>query len=289
MRDIRKRGWFWIENELIDRTDLSFEVKSMYMILARFADNEGKCFPSIEKLAEIIGKDKRTVIRYIKKLEEKGLIEKRRRFNQTNIYYLKNVAFNSDKIVNDKNDSDKDVTSLGDTSVTYNSDKNVNLKRPIEKDPIKNTHVVVNKINTIQQEKNITQKSETNNEHQTYVLDLAKTEMTKLCKNPITVDTALITHRYKIQSLYKFLGKDKFLETFEKIKESTYLQEQSKNAGQFLNWLFSNKKENFLSVFNDVYIDKSKAVAENEIISDYSQLSEKDFDMDSMWEERNDI
>ena len=289
MRDIRKRGWFWIENELIDRTDLSFEVKSMYMILARFADNEGKCFPSIEKLAEIIGKDKRTVIRYIKKLEEKGLIEKRRRFNQTNIYYLKNADFNSDKIVNDKNDSDKDVTSLGDSSVTYNSDKNVNLKRPIEKDPIKNTHVVVNKINTIQQEKNITQKSETNNEHQTYVLDLAKTEMTKLCKNPITVDTALITHRYKIQSLYKFLGKDKFLETFEKIKESTYLQEQSKNAGQFLNWLFSNKKENFLSVFNDVYIDKSKAVAENEIISDYSQLSEKDFDMDSMWEERNDI
>ena len=47
MRDIRKRGWFWIENELIDRTDLSFEVKSMYMILARFADSEGKCFPSI--------------------------------------------------------------------------------------------------------------------------------------------------------------------------------------------------------------------------------------------------
>ena len=132
MRDIRKRGWFWVENELIDRTDLSFEVKSMYMILARFADNEGK-------LAEIIGKDKRTVIRYIKKLEEKGLIEKRRRFNQTNIYCLKNVASNGDKIDNDKNDSDKDVTSLGDTGVTSDSDKNANLKKPIEKDPIKNT------------------------------------------------------------------------------------------------------------------------------------------------------
>ena len=290
MRDIRKRGWFWIENELIDRTDLSFEVKSMYMILARFADNEGKCFPSVEKLAEIIGKDKRTVIRYIKKLEEKGLIEKRRRFNQTNIYYLKNADSNSDKIDNDKNDSDKDVTSLGDTGVTSDSDKNVNLKRPIEKDPIKNTYDVVNKnIDTKQQKNNITQKSESNNEHQTYVLDLAKTEMMKLCKNQITVDTALITHRHKIQSLYKFLGKDKFLETFEKIQESTYLQEQSKNAGQFFNWLFSSKKENFLSVFNDVYIDKSKAVTENETTSDYSQLSEKDFDMDSMWEERNDI
>ena len=139
MRDIRKKGWFWVENELIDRTDLSFEVKSMYMILARFADAEGKCFPSVEKLAEIIGKDKRTVIRYMKKLEEKGLIEKKRRFNQTNIYYLKNVALNSDKIDNDKNDGDIVVTSLDDTVVTSDSDKNVNLKKHNEKNTIKNT------------------------------------------------------------------------------------------------------------------------------------------------------
>lgn len=139
MRDIRKKGWFWVENELIDRTDLSFEVKSMYMILARFADAEGKCFPSVEKLAEIIGKDKRTVIRYMKKLEEKGLIEKKRRFNQTNIYYLKNVALNSDKIDNDKNDSDIVVTSLDDTVVISDSDKNVNLKKHNEKNTIKNT------------------------------------------------------------------------------------------------------------------------------------------------------
>ena len=138
-------------------------------------------------------------------------------------------------------------------------------------------------IDIIQKENNTT-KFESNNEHQTFVLDLAKSEMLKLCKNQITVDTALITHRHKIQSLYKFLGKEKFLETFEKIKESAYLQEQSKNAGQFFNWMFSSKKENFLSVFNDVYIDKSKAITENETTSDYSQLSEKDFDMDSMWE-----
>ena len=116
-------------------------------------------------------------------------------------------------------------------------------------------------------------------------MDLTKNEMLKLCKNQITVDTALITHRYKIQSLYKFLGKNKFLETFEKIQESTYLLEQSRNAGQFFNWLFSGKKENFLSVFNDVYIDKNRSIAENETIPAYPELSEKDFDMDSMWED----
>ncbi|WP_304180738.1 hypothetical protein [Leptotrichia trevisanii] len=144
----------------------------------------------------------------------------------------------------------------------------------------------VNKnISTEEQENDTVKKSESNNEHQTYVLDLAKTEMLKLCKNQITVETSLITHRYKIQSLYKFLGKNKFLETFEKIQESTYLLEQSRNAGQFFNWLFSGKKENFLSVFNDVYIDKNKAVTEDETTPAYSGLSEKDFDMESMWED----
>ena len=143
----------------------------------------------------------------------------------------------------------------------------------------------VNKnINTEEQE-NDTAKFESNNEHQTFALDLTKNEMLKLCKNQITVDTALITHRYKIQSLYRFLGKEKFLETFEKIQESTYLLEQSRNAGQFFNWLFSGKKENFLSVFNDVYIDKNRSIAENETIPAYPELSEKDFDMDSMWED----
>ena len=116
-------------------------------------------------------------------------------------------------------------------------------------------------------------------------MNLAKIEMSKLCKNQITTDTALITHKNKIQSLYRFLGKEKFLETFEKIQESTYLREQSKNAGQFFNWLFSSKKENFLSVFNDVYIDKDKAVKNDEAAPVYTELSEKDFDMDSMWED----
>ena len=144
----------------------------------------------------------------------------------------------------------------------------------------------VNKnINTEEQENDTIKKTESNNEHQIYVLDLAKIEMLKLCKNQITVETSLITHRYKIQSLYKFLGKNKFLETFEKIQESTYLLEQSRNAGQFFNWLFSGKKENFLSVFNDVYIDKNRSIAENETIPAYPELSEKDFDMDSMWED----
>ena len=142
MRDIREKNWFWIENDLIDRTDLDMSEKFMYMILARFSDSSGICFPSYEKLSEITGKDKRTLMRYIKKIEEKGLIEKKKRFNKSNIYYLKNVKFNSDKNDSDKNDSDKNVTSNSDTSVTSNSDKNVTLTIPIEKNTIKKTQYI---------------------------------------------------------------------------------------------------------------------------------------------------
>lgn len=72
-------------------------------------------------------------------------MRKKRRFNQTNIYYLKNVALNSDKIDNDKNDSDIVVTSLDDTGVTSDSDKNVNLKKHNEKNTIKNTQYNIKK------------------------------------------------------------------------------------------------------------------------------------------------
>ena len=235
MRDIRKRGWFWIENGLIDRTDLSFEVKSMYMILARFADSEGKCFPSIEKLAEIIGKDKRTVIRYIKKLEEKGLVEKQRRFNQTNIYYLKNADSNSDKIDNDKNDSDKVVTSLDDTGVTSDSDKNVNLKKPIEKYPIKNTQY---------KEK---YKKEKLSNLECFINSLEKTEKYKALifeyvKYRKEIRKSIKTLRPLKKILKDFPGEDELAEAIEIAKEREWTGLEPEWIENYKNNLGGNKK-----------------------------------------------
>ena len=140
--------------------------------------------------------------------------------------------------------------------------------------------VINNNINTTQKENETTKEIE--QQHQLIAINLAKTELSKLCDNKFAIDTALLTHRYKIQTLYKYLGRDKFLETFTKIRESSYLQEQAKNIGQFLNWLFSSKKENFLNVFNDVYADKDKKSDSNESVA-YVEADEKSFDF-SMWE-----
>ena len=142
--------------------------------------------------------------------------------------------------------------------------------------------VINNNITTTQKENETTKEIE--QQHQLIAINLAKTELSKLCDNKFAIDTALLTHRYKIQTLYKYLGRDKFLETFTKIQESSYLKEQAKNIGQFLNWLFSSKKENFLNVFNDVYADKDKNSDNNSTESvAYVEADENSFDF-SMWE-----
>ena len=92
MRDIRKKNWFWIENALVDREDIGAMEKLIYMLLARFADQDGKCFPSQERLCKISGiKDYRTIVKYMESLEEKGLISIKKEKGKKNTYYLKNV------------------------------------------------------------------------------------------------------------------------------------------------------------------------------------------------------
>ena len=104
MRDIREKNWFWLENDLVDREDITAMEKLIYMLLARYADKDGKCFPSQEKLCKVTGiKDYRTIVKYLKQLEEKGLIDIKKTNGKVNVYYLKNVNIPPTKNVGTKN------------------------------------------------------------------------------------------------------------------------------------------------------------------------------------------
>lgn len=260
----------WAKEEIIENKAYYFVSRNLILNeLPMFFEKADTVYRNLKILAE------KGLIEYIKK-GKKDLIrisEKGKTWNEIK----KN---NSEKNPSFEENSEKNPSKFGKKSEKEpkNSEKNPTNNNTIY---YKNTKDdVVNNITTTQKESETTKEIE--QQHQLIAVNLAKTELSKLCVNKFAIDTALLTHRCKIQTLYKYLGRDKFLETFEKIQESSYLREQAKNIGQFLNWLFSSKKENFLNVFNDVYADKDKKSDSNESVV-YVEANEGNFDF-SMWE-----
>ena len=93
MRDIRETNWFWIDNALIDREDITAGEMLLYMVLARYVNHStGYAFPSLETIKSKTGiKDIRTIVKYANSLEEKGLIKVIKEKGKPNKYYLMNV------------------------------------------------------------------------------------------------------------------------------------------------------------------------------------------------------
>lgn len=132
MRDIREKNWFWLDNALVDREDIGAMEKLVYMLLARFADKDGKCFPSQEKLCKLTGiKDYRTIVKYMESLKEKGLLEIKKTKGKPNIYFLKNV--NSE--VPAKNVPTKFVDEVPAKNAGIVPTKFAGITKPIEQNP----------------------------------------------------------------------------------------------------------------------------------------------------------
>lgn len=94
LKDSRKRDWFWAENSLVDREDLSIYEKMIYIVLIRYSDEESCCFPSYKTISKKAGCSERQVSNVLKSLEEKGLLirknRKRKGSNEkeSNLYIL---------------------------------------------------------------------------------------------------------------------------------------------------------------------------------------------------------
>lgn len=117
LRERREKDWFWIDNALIDRTDLNLYEKMLYICLARHTGGKDYAFPSLETLCKELGiKDKRTVVKYIDNLIEKGLVEAEKARGKVNVYYLYNVRLDTSNVPSlDKKYTQKVPTS-DDTS-----------------------------------------------------------------------------------------------------------------------------------------------------------------------------
>lgn len=89
-------GFTVISNDVIQNKNISVGAKSLYFLLSSycFADKK-ECFPSQKTLAEQLNKSVRTIQRWLKELEENGLIQIKNRGYLTNLYtILKKIYIN---------------------------------------------------------------------------------------------------------------------------------------------------------------------------------------------------
>ena len=82
-------GFTQIPNLVLRRSDLQPGAKLTYMVLLSYAWQQDHAYPGQDRLAADMGVSERSVITYLKQLQETGLVTIRRRgLGLTNIYVL---------------------------------------------------------------------------------------------------------------------------------------------------------------------------------------------------------
>ena len=91
-------GFTQIPNLVLRRSDLQPGAKLTYMVLLSYAWQEDHAYPGQDRLAADMGVSERSVITYLKQLQETGLITIRRRgLGMTNVYVLHRLTPRSEK------------------------------------------------------------------------------------------------------------------------------------------------------------------------------------------------
>ncbi|MEP3422882.1 MAG: helix-turn-helix domain-containing protein [Erythrobacter sp.] len=84
------RGFTQVPNFILENEKLSVGAKMTYAMMLRYAWANDHCFPGQKTLAKDAGMGARSVVRYIKELEDTGFITiKRRGLGKVNIYELR--------------------------------------------------------------------------------------------------------------------------------------------------------------------------------------------------------
>lgn len=91
-------GFTQIPNLVLRRSDLQPGAKLTYMVLLSYAWQQDHAYPGQDRLAADMGVSERSVITYLKQLQDSGLVTVRRRgLGLTNIYVLHRLTPRSEK------------------------------------------------------------------------------------------------------------------------------------------------------------------------------------------------
>ena len=84
------KGFTQVPNFILSNDKLSTGAKLTYAMMLRYAWEKDHCFPGQQRMSEDAGMGKRSVVRYIKELEDTGFITiKRRGLGKVNVYELR--------------------------------------------------------------------------------------------------------------------------------------------------------------------------------------------------------
>ena len=109
---VKRKGWAQVYHVLTMDEELSDGAFRLYVLLLKYAQQRGGCWPGRERLARDLGTTTRTIDRRLAELIERGLITRVQRVNQTAITWiedLETVYADEGKEVPDKNVEDGEV------------------------------------------------------------------------------------------------------------------------------------------------------------------------------------
>lgn len=246
----------------VSRADISLSAKGVYLYIAGFCGNKGECYFSLSTALKELHISQNTFYKYVKELEDAGILEREQRKNKATIYRLIDHKL------------PKDDNSKNDTS------KFEDRKRDIKNN---NTKDVYNSIVTVKDEK---EEYLTQNKYFTYKQKQAILKITKG-----DVDKARKIERH-IFGAKKTAIKDEYID-FKQVPISAWIRKicrYIKKANDKRKYLFNSLINEFKEFFgkdvqdtNNSYRPKAKKV----IVPEWEEAPKKEIEEASEEEKEN--
>lgn len=91
--NIKENNFFMVKNSVIDNNEIFDNAREMllYIVLTRYCNNDEKGYPSLNFLAKKCFCSKSTLIKTIKELQKKGLIDIKKRYDEATRQFSSNL------------------------------------------------------------------------------------------------------------------------------------------------------------------------------------------------------
>ncbi|HFL2515551.1 TPA: conserved phage C-terminal domain-containing protein [Clostridioides difficile] len=255
LRDIRERDWFWIENILIDREDLTIYEKMIYIVLARHSNEESFCFPSYKTISAKCGCSERQAKNVIKNLEEKGLIKKENRTRDNSNEKESNIYFVLTAKVGYACDAQHVVNMMHNPSAPHAQQvvhevhsNNTNINK---------TNLTNNIYSLTEQKEDKTNDKEIHNRIIDYLNEKADKSFKSTTKKTISLINSRLTEGFVEEDFYKVID-NKVHAWLEDAKMSVYLRPET---------IFGNKFESYLNEQTKMAKNGNEDVKRNKEVS----------------------